>query len=225
MNVRNALSCMSFVVFACGGGGASAGEPAPGASESSEGSEVGETPAAEASTAESASEEAIPVRRSGPAKLTLDAQVKGKSVPAKVRLLAADGSEAASGEAGQALNVQSGQYTLEVEILDDSALLDKPTQKRELTVNAGDELHEKAEFPWSMVTLNVRVNGKLDRGAKVILIRDDKEVATVKSGAAPAAISPGRYEAVVETRGAKIEVKGMLFPEGGSETMPVDVSM
>ena len=222
MTVRHALASLSFCVFACNGGGGSASEPAPGATE---GSEVEEAPAAEPSSSETASEEAIPVRSSGPAKLTLDAQVKGKSVPAKVRLLAADGSEAAAGEAGQPLNVQSGQYTLEVEILDEASLLDKPTQKRELTVNAGDELNEKAEFPWSMVTLNVRVNGKLDRNAKVILIRDDKEVAKVKSGAAPAPISPGRYEAVVETRGAKIEVKGMLFPEGGSETMPVDVSM
>jgi hypothetical protein len=224
MTVRQTLVCMLLAAFGCSGGGSS--EPAPTASEGSEGSEVAEAPAAEPSAPESASEEeAIPMRRSGPAKLTLDAVVQGKSVPAKVRLLAADGSEAASGETGQALNVQSGEYTLEVEIVDDDALLDKPTQKRQLTVNAGDELNEKAEFPWSKVTLNVRVNGKLDRGAKVILLRDGQEVAKVKSGAPLAPISPGRYEAVVETRGAKIEVKGMLFPEGGSETMPVDVRM
>jgi len=204
----------------CGG----ESKPSAGAPEETSGSELASEPTAEA-TPEAESSPEIPTRRSGPATLTLDAQVRGKSVPAKLRLLAADGSETASAEAGQPVALQSGEYTLEVEITDEAVLIDKPTQKRQLVINPGDELHEKAEFPWSMVTLNVRVNGRLDRAAKVILMRDGKEVATVKSAAAPAPISPGRYEAVVETRGARIEVKGMLFPEGGSENKPIDVSM
>ena len=223
MNLRRALLCMLCVLsfaLGCGSGAETGGDP-PAASS---GDEALPEPTAEAS-GESGEAASVPQRRSGPASLAVDAQVKGKSVPAKVRLLTPDGSEAASGEAGQPLQVQSGQYTLEIEITDASALIDKPTQRRELVVNAGDELREKAEFPWSMVQLNVRVNGRLDRKAKVILLRNDKEVATVKSGAAPAPISPGRYEAVVEARGARIDVKGMLFPDGGSETMPVDVSM
>jgi hypothetical protein len=157
--------------------------------------------------------------------LTLDAQVHGKSVPADVRLLSADGNEIASGPTGQAIELPSGQYTMEVQINDAAAMLDKPTQRRQLTINPGDALQEKAEFPWAMVQLNVRVNGSLDRKAEVVLSRDGQEVAKVKSGAEPAAITPGRYEAVVLTRGAKIEVKGMQFPEGGTAVKPVDVQM
>jgi hypothetical protein len=224
MTIRNALLCFAVLSLGCGGGGAQGAEPEP---ESSAGDEVAEAaePAAEAGDTEAEPSEDIPMRTSGPAKLTLDAQVRGKSVPAKVRLLAADGSEAAKGETGQTIALQSGEYTLDVAITDDEAMLDTPTQKRTLTVNPCDELNEKAEFPWSMVALNVRVNGKLDRNAKVILMRDGEEVATVRSGAPPAAISPGRYEAVVETRGARIDVKGMLFPEGGTESKPIDVRM
>jgi hypothetical protein len=224
MNVRHLLlPCIVLCIASLAGCGGGATEPTE--SEASSGSEAADEPAAEPTTLDDEASAEIPLRQSGPATLTLDAQVRGKSVPAKVRLLAADGSEAATGEAGQKVAVQSGEYTLEVEITDDDTLIDKPTQKRQLVVNAGDELHEKAEFPWSMVTLNVRVNGRLDRGAKVVLMRDGKEVATLPSGAAPAPISPGRYEAVVETRGARIEVKGMLFPEGGTETAPIDVRM
>ena len=217
MNLRRALACVVLCSLGCSSSGKNDSGP-PGAST---GDEALPQPTAEASDGEAAP---IAPRR-GPASLTLDAQVKGKSVPAKVRLLAADGREAVSGDAGQRLEVQSGTYTLEIEIRDASALIDKPTQRRELVVNAGDELREKAEFPWSMVQLNVRINGKLDKNAKVILLRDDKEVATVKSNAPPAPISPGRYEAIVEARGARIDVKGMLFPDSGSETMPVDVRM
>lgn len=223
MNDRRACAWVLLSLL-CGAGCASSAKNGAAGADASGGGEATAAPSAEANE-HPGERAAVQARESGPASLTLDAQVRGKSVPAKVRLLSADGSEAASGEAGQPIEVQSGQYTLEVSISDEAALIDKPTQRRELVVNAGDELREKAEFPWSMVQLNVRVNGKLDKGAKVILLRDDKEVATVKSNAAPAAITPGRYEAVVETRGARIEVKGILFPDSGSETMPVDVRM
>jgi hypothetical protein len=225
MTFRRAVSSCTVLWALCQPG--CGGDPTePATAEPSAGSELpSDEPAAEPVAEASEPAPEIPTRTSGPAKLTLEAQVRGKSVPAKVRLIAADGSEAATGEAGQPVALQSGEYTLEVEITDESALIDKPTQKRQLVINAGDELHEKAEFPWSMVTLNVRVNGRLDKNAKVILMRDGEEVATVSSGAAPAPISPGRYEAVVQTRGARIEVKGMLFPEGGTENKPIDVRM
>jgi hypothetical protein len=226
MTVRPVLSSciVLWALSHVGCGGGSANEPTPG-EPSSGGDLTSDEPAAERLAEASEPAPQLPTRTSGPAKLTLDAQVRGKSVPAKVRLIAADGSEAATGEAGHEVALQAGEYTLEVEITDDSVLIDKPTQKRQLVITPGDDLHEKAEFPWSMVTLNVRVNGKLDRAAKVVLMRDGKEVATMSSGAAPAPISPGRYEAVVQTRGARIDVKGMLFPEGGTENKPIDVRM
>lgn len=220
MTLRSAL----VLVFVAGCGGATQEAPPPEAA--SPGMEDQSAPAAEPEPAPepTASAPEVPPA-SGPATLSLDARVKDQSVPATVRLLTADGKEAASGKTGQAIEVQSGEYTLEVQIDDAAAMLDRPAQRRQLVISAGDELHEKADFPWTMIQLNVRVNGRLDRGAEVILKRDGAEVATVKSGASPAAISPGRYEATVKTRGTKIDVKGMLFPEGGTESKAVDVSM
>jgi hypothetical protein len=132
---------------------------------------------------------------SGPAAITVEAKVHGKAVDANVRLLGADGSEVAAGKTGQALSVQSGEYEMQVQITDAAAMLDKPTQKRSLTLHAGDNLHEGVDFPWAMIQLNVMVNGRLEKNASVKLMRQGTEVGTVKSGAEPVPISPGRYEA------------------------------
>jgi hypothetical protein len=163
--------------------------------------------------------------RAGPAQITVEAKVHGKTVEAKVRLRGSDGAEAASGASGQALRVQSGDYEMQVEISDASAMLDRPTQTRPLTLHAGDDLHEGVEFPWAMIQLNVVVNGNPDGGASVKLMRGGAEVAVLKSGAAPAAISPGRYEAEVSTHGTKINVQGLMFPEGATQTVSVRVQM
>jgi hypothetical protein len=163
--------------------------------------------------------------RAGPAQITVEAKVHGKTVPAKVRLRGGDGSEAASGTSGQALRVQSGDYEMQVAISDAAALLDRPTQTRPLTLHAGDDLHESVEFPWAMIQLNVLVNGNPDSGASVKLMRGGSDVAVLKSGAAPAAISPGRYEAEVTTHGTKIKVEGLLFPEGATQSVPVRVKL
>jgi hypothetical protein len=73
------------------------------------------------------------------------------------------------------------------------------------------------------VQLDVRVNGRSQPGAIVQLLRNGELVAELKSGAPPAPITPGRYEADVLLKGAKIRVKGLQFPEGGTQTVPVNV--
>jgi hypothetical protein len=224
--MKNALPCMLLCALGCGGGASEARPPAsasPGLEDESA-TETAAEPSAPSANAESATN-AEPAPKAGPASLSLEAKVHGKSVPANVRLLSADGNEVASGPAGQAIQLPSGEYTLEVQVNDAAAMLDTPTQRRQLTIHGGDALQEVAEFPWAMIQLNVRVNGALDRKAEVLLMRDGEQVAKVHSGAEPTAITPGRYEATVLTRGAKIEVKGMQFPEGGTAVKPVDVHM
>jgi hypothetical protein len=162
---------------------------------------------------------------SGPAAITVEAKVHGKAVDANVRLLGGDGSEVVAGKTGQTLSVQSGEYEMHVEITDAAVLLDKPTQRRPLTLHAGDNLHEAVEFPWAMVQLNVMVNGGLEKNASVMLSRQGKAVGTIKSGADPVAISPGHYEAEAKAGGATIQVKGLMFPEGATQTVPVNVQL
>jgi hypothetical protein len=179
-----------------------------------------ERPAAEADTS------APPVSApAGPAKITVDARVHGQSAAADVRLIGPGGEEVAHGSTGEALQATSGDYEMQVTIRDAGALADKPTQRRSLTLSRGDDLHEKVDFPWAMIQLNVVVNGSPDSSAVVHLMRGDAEVAAFKSGAPPAAISPGRYRAQVKTRGAAIDVPQVMFPDSATQSIPVRVQM
>ena len=179
-------------------------------------------PAEPAPLAEPAAPE--PARR-GAATVTADAAVRGESVPAVVRLIDENGEEAAKGKAGETLQVLSGEYTLAVSIEDPKILADHPTLREPLTVPPGASLTPRVDFPWASVQLNVRVNGVPEKKATVRLLRQGAVVATVESGGASVTLSPGRYQAEVITRDATIEVKMLLFPEGATQSLPVDVKM
>jgi hypothetical protein len=172
--------------------------------------------------AEPSAPESVP---SGPARITVDARVHGQSVAADVRLVGPGGEDVAHGSTGEALQAGSGEYEMQVTIRDAAALADKPTQRRRLTLSPGDDLHEQVDFPWAMIQLNVMVNGSPDSGAVVHLMRGGTEVATFKSGAPPAPITPGRYSAQVKTRGAAIDVPSVMFPDSATQTIPVRVQM
>ncbi len=206
-----------WLAAGCGGGG----QASPSMPQASPPASGGEQPAAVTEPAQ-APEPAVP---SGPAAVTVEVKVHGKPAAAEVKLLGADGTEVASGAAGEPLQATSGEYTMLVSITDAKALLDKPTQRRPLTLHAGDDLHEVVEFPWAMVQLNVMINGRAAGSATVHLMRQGAEIGMIKSGADFTPISPGRYQAEVKTAGASIKVEGLMFPEGATQTIPVHVKL
>ena len=166
-----------------------------------------------------------PPPASGPSSITVEATVNGEALGAKVRLVGADGGLAAEGTAGQKLLVTSGSYSLEVEVTDAAKLVDTPTEKREITLAPGGDIVESVKFPFARITLNVRVNGTLNKSAVVRILRQGAQVAEFKSAADPVAISPGRYQAEVKVKGALIKVPELMFPQGATRAMPVSVAM
>lgn len=162
---------------------------------------------------------------SGPATLTVVVSVKGEEVPASVRLIDGAGAEAASGHAGDTLGVESGDYTLEVEVDDAAVLADKPKQRSPITLAPGASVRHPIELPWASIQLRVRVNGKVDGGAEVDIMRHGEVVTTMRSDGEHVMVSPGRYDARVRTRRAEIEVPQLMFPQGATRTLPVDVQM
>jgi hypothetical protein len=162
---------------------------------------------------------------SAPATVTVEAAVKGELKPADVKLIDAEGEEAAAGKTGESLSVPSGEYTLLVSIEDPKVLADRPTQRTPITIAPGQNPVERVDFPWASVQLKVRVNGEPENKATVRLMRQGAVIATVESGGEHITLSPGRYQAEVVTRDATIEVKMLLFPEGATQTVPVDVRM
>jgi len=184
-----------------------------------------ETPAAMPEAPE-ATEAAPPAPApSAPATLTVEAAVHGELKPASVKLMSEDGEQVASGATGQAISVQSGEYTLIVAIEDAAVLADRPTQRVPITIAPGADVKHHIDFPWASIQLRVRVNGEPESQATVRVMRQGAVVATVKSEGEHIMLSPGRYQAEVNTRGATIEVKQVLFPEGATQTVPVDVRM
>jgi hypothetical protein len=221
--LRSIFALLNLTLLLACGGGASSNEPAvqpPAPSDPASGDELA---AAEQAPAEPAADPA-PLR-AGPATVEVNATVRGQSVAAEVRVVGEDGSEAGTGLSGEPISVQSGEYTLLVTITDEGALLDKPLLRRPLTIQPGDSLKETVDFPWAMIQLNVRVNGRPDNGAIVELSRQGAVVGTLKSGAEPVPLSPGRYDAEVKTRGATIPVRGLMFPQGATQSMPVEVQL
>ena len=164
-----------------------------------------------------------PVRASGPGTVTLTARVDRSTVPASVRILDDNGAVQHEAATGEPIHLASGDYRVEISITDPKVLADKPTQARQLLVRPGDNPPIEANFRWAKVTLNVLVGGRAQPGAKVTVLRDGEPVAEMKSGAAPVAITPGRYEADVQLKGSIIRVKGLQFPEGATQTVPVNV--
>jgi hypothetical protein len=183
-----------------------------------------EPPSAEEASAAPAASEPI-VSPTGPGTLLLTATIAGKAVPAVVRVLDSNGEKRAEASAGEPLTLPAGNYDLEVAITDPKVMADKPTQKRELVLQAGQNAQVEARFRWAKVTLDVKINGHSQPGAKVQLLREDEIVAEMKSGAPPTPITPGRYEADVLLKGAKIRVKGLQFPDSATQTVPVNVRM
>jgi hypothetical protein len=211
--------------------GCGSGAPAPGASEespapaASAGAETTPEPPSTDEAAEAPPESEPLVSATGPGTLVLTASIAGKPVPAVVRVLDPSGEKRAEAKAGEPLTLPAGSYELEVAITDAAVMADKPTQKRELVLQAGQTANVEARFQWAKVTLDVRINGRSQPGAKVQLLRAEEVVAEMKSGAPPTPVTPGRYEADVLLKGAKIRVKGLQFPDSATQIVPVNVRM
>lgn len=157
--------------------------------------------------------------------LLLVASIAGTNVPATVRVLDESGEKRAEANTGEPINLPAGNYQLEVAITDANVMADRPTQRRELVLQGGQNANVEARFKWAKVQLDVRINGRSQPGAKVQLLREDEVVAEMKSGAPPTPITPGKYEADVLLKGAKIRVKGLQFPDSATQTVPVNVKM
>ena len=229
MRTDTALGWIAVAALGIACGGSPQEQPPPGASIESEQAAGDEQPSDESEAMEDEAEptgstEAPPIadRAQGPATIVVDVQVKGQPVAAEVQILR-DGEPVENGPSGQPITTESGDYTMIVAVKD--GLADKPVQRRDLTLMAGQNVRETVTFPWAMVQLKVMINGRVAHGAVVDIVRDGEVIATLKGGAPHTLISPGRYSAVVKARGAKIEVESIMFPAEATQTVPVNVRM
>ena len=204
--------CLALFALGCGAAAVSEENPAPAAS-------AGDEPPPSAATTSTVPEPKVAPVKPGRGRLVVQAEVAGKSIPAHAKLL--DEDRAVDFEMGEEISVEAGTRRIEVSLLDDKVLVDKPTQQLEVFVEPNKRAQVKAVFPWAKVQLNLLVNGRPQAASRVKLVRGGNTVAEVHTGAPLFQVSPGSYEADVPLRGKTVRVKGLVFFEGSEQVIPV----
>lgn len=213
------LTLLSLLVWSCGGATpAPATEPSP-SLEATEPADIQESPQPEM---DEPIEEPVEV---GPASLTINVTVNREPSTAQIKLFRDNDEPVAEGNSGEKMRIQSGSYSAHIQITDSKAMIDRPTKIQDFTLEKGADVTEQVTFAWAKVRLNVKVNGKLNKNAKIDLIKDGTVVATVKSAAAQfVTISPGRYQAEVKAGKSVTKVDDVMFPEGATIDVPINVT-
>ena len=196
-----------FVVVSCGGGAFGASPPLPPAAS------VGDEPPPEGTPLYKAN--------TGRGSVVVTAKVNGQPVAARVKILDGSGSSKLEGATGESISLPVGTQRIAVTIADAQALLDKPTQNLSVFIESGKSTPVDVTFRWAKIRLDVLVGGRSQGKVPVKLFRGGQAVAELQSGSAPAAISPGKYEADVLLKGRTIHVTGLVFLEGAEQTVPV----
>jgi hypothetical protein len=164
-----------------------------------------------------------PARDTGTGNVNVRVLVAGQVVPAHIRIFDASGNVASEAESGTPISLRAGSHRIELQVSDAASMADTPKQGREIFLEAGKTIEVEATFPWAKIQLNVMVHGRSQPGVVVKLLRNGQVVAEMKGGAKPTAITPGKYEADVMLKGMTIRVKGLMFLEGATQTVPVRV--
>lgn len=219
--MRNFTIFFYLICLGCGGAQPQAGETAL----ADEQGAVEEAPAA-APEPEPVEEEEAPAEPArGPASISVTPKVAGEAVPGSVKIANEAGETVAEGSAGQSMTVQSGTLTVEVRVTDEKALADRPTRTMEVELQPGSQSKQEMSFPWCKVRVMVRVKGNPTKKAEVKLFRDGEHVATLQSGADQhVRLSPGHYQAEVRSGGMVTKLDDVMFPEGATRDVPIDVT-
>jgi len=163
---------------------------------------------------------------SGPVTVTIRLVVGGRSVAGHVEILDENGSKVAEGDAGSALTVQSGVYSIVGKINDEHVLVDKPQRQIDMVeLTPGAPRTESIEFAIARVRFVVRVRGRPTPGARITLMRPGTtdHVAEFQAGTEHIMISAGRYEADVRAGAMVTHVRGIALMDGGTQDIPIDV--
>jgi hypothetical protein len=206
------FSCVAsaLITLSCGGAGHS-GEPlVPAAS-------AGDEPPPIA--AESTSEDSAKPARG---RIVVKATCAGKSVEAEGHMPIERGL-VVDFKMGEEFSAEAGTRHLEVTLLDDIILVDKPTLPLDVNVEPNKLTKVDALFPSAKVQLKLLVRGTEQPPTTIKLIRKGEPIATVKSGSPGFVVSPGTYEAEVAVRGKPMHAKGLVFFEGTDQVVPVRV--
>jgi hypothetical protein len=211
------------VTLALGCGGEQSDEPRP--EPTSGGEDVAAAPEMAPPMEEEPMEEPAP-EPVGPAHLTVTVKVGFDETELPVRILDADGEEVATGTAGAAFTLPAGDYRVAVAVTDAALLADTPEKQEAVSLAPAEQRALQIQCPRAQVRLRVRRHGRELRRARVELRHagSDETVVDYRTSNDYLPISAGRYTAIVHAANQEITVNDMIFMEGSSRDMPIDIN-
>lgn len=167
-----------------------------------------------------------PDEPAGPGRATITITVGGEASELPFQVLDQAEEVVTSGRSGETISVPAGSYYVRVAVEDDDVILNTPTHEEEISVAAGGEaVPITINVPVAHIVLRVSHRGRVLRNPNVTLYAEGSEepVARFRAGNDAISISPGRYEAEVQSGGGNYRIRGLTFMDGARQEIPVNV--
>jgi hypothetical protein len=167
-----------------------------------------------------------PDEPAGPGRATIRVTVGGEASELPFEVLDQSEQSVAAGRSGETISVPAGSYYVRVAVEDEDVILNTPTHEEEIAVAPGSEPTEiTVNVPVAHIVLRVSHRGRPLRNPNVTLYAEGSEepVARFRAGNDAIQISPGRYEAEVQSGGGNYRIRGLTFMDGARQEIPVNV--
>lgn len=177
--------------------------------------EVLEEAAVEEEVVEEAAEEA-------PGEVRVALRIGNAPATGTVQLLDASGAVAAEGAAGDAFTVPSGTYRV-VATLAEGQLAGAMPREESIYVEPGTN---ERTISWEVTRVRfvVRRRGQPVNRWRIVAQREGGEELVFEPSEEPRVVMPGRYSAVLTFGAQRVEVNGLIFQGGATQTVPIDVN-
>ncbi|MCA9616470.1 MAG: hypothetical protein KC586_27120 [Myxococcales bacterium] len=211
--MKRASGVLVFLL-ACGGGTASE----PETTETTGDEEVARPEVLE----EAPVEEELVEEEEAPGEVRIALRVGNAPATGTVQLLDTSGAVAAEGASGDALTVPSGEYRV-VATLADGQLAGAMPRQDNLYVEPGAN---ERTLTWEVtrVTFVVRRRGQPVGRWRIVAQREGGQELVFEPSEEPRVVMPGRYTAVLTFGAQRVEVNGLIFQGGATQTVPIDVN-
>lgn len=148
-------------------------------------------------------------------------KVGNETAAGRVQLLDETGAMAAEGGAGERFTLPEGRYRV-VATLDPGALAGSTPREDAIFVEPGQS---ERTITWEVtrVRFAVRRRGQPVSRWRIVAQREGGEELTFEPTEEFRVVMPGRYRAVLTFGAQRVEVNGLIFQGGATQTVPVDV--
>lgn len=216
--MQRTITIALVCALGCGGGASEDG----GSSSSTAGSEeeVARPTPIDEPIVEEEPEPEVAERGEGQVRIVL--KVGNETAAGRVQLLDETGAVAAEGGAGERFTLPEGRYRV-VATLDPGALAGATPREDSFFVEPGES---ERTITWEVtrVRFAVRRRGQPVSRWRIVAQREGGEELTFEPTEEFRVVMPGRYRAVLTFGTQRVEVNGLIFQGGATQTVPVDVN-